>query len=46
MIDHSGMPLGKQRPRHDPRTLQLADYLDTKPKNLVRLEEYMSRRDS
>jgi hypothetical protein len=29
MIDHSGMPLGKQRPRHDPRTLQLADYLDT-----------------
>jgi len=29
MIDHSGMPLGKQRARHDPRTLQLADYLDT-----------------
>jgi hypothetical protein len=29
MIDHSHMPLGKQRPRHDPRTLQLADYLDT-----------------
>ncbi|HET8673480.1 MAG TPA: hypothetical protein VFL87_07585 [Thermoleophilaceae bacterium] len=29
MIDHSHMPLGKQRARHDPRTLQLADYLDT-----------------
>ena len=29
MIDHSHLPLGKQRPRHDPRTLQLADYLDT-----------------
>ncbi len=29
MIDHSQMPLGKQRARHDPRTLQLADYLDT-----------------
>jgi hypothetical protein len=29
MIDHSGMPLGKQRARHDPRTLQLADYLDS-----------------
>lgn len=29
MIDHSNLPLGKQRPRHDPRTLQLADYLDT-----------------
>lgn len=29
MIDHSRMPLGKQRPRHDSRTLQLADYLDT-----------------
>jgi hypothetical protein len=29
MIDHPQMPLGKQRPRHDPRTLQLADYLDT-----------------
>lgn len=29
MIDHSRMPLGKQRARHDPRTLQLADYLKT-----------------
>ena len=29
MIDHSDRPLGKQRARHDPRTLQLADYLDT-----------------
>jgi hypothetical protein len=29
VIDHSHMPLGKQRARHDPRTLQLADYLDT-----------------
>jgi hypothetical protein len=29
MIDHSQMPLGKQRARHDPRTLQLADYLLT-----------------
>jgi hypothetical protein len=29
MIDHSGLPLGKQRPRLDPRTLQLADYIDT-----------------
>jgi hypothetical protein len=29
MIDHSRMPLGKQRARHDPRTLQLADYIDT-----------------
>ncbi len=25
---------------------QLADYLDTKPKNIARLEEYMSRRVS
>src|SRR5215467_12720805 len=29
MIDHSHLPLGKQRARHDPRTLMLADYLDT-----------------
>lgn len=29
MVDHSAMRLGKQRPRHDPRTLQLADYIDT-----------------
>jgi hypothetical protein len=29
MVDHSRMPLGKQRARHDPRTLQLADYIDT-----------------
>jgi hypothetical protein len=29
MVDHSHRPLGKQRARHDPRTLQLADYLDT-----------------
>ena len=27
MIDHSHMKLGKQTPRHDPRTLQLAKYL-------------------
>lgn len=27
-IDHSGMKLGKGAPRHDPRTLMLADYLD------------------
>lgn len=29
MTDHSNMRLGKQRPRHDPRTLQLADYIDS-----------------
>src|SRR5947209_19729012 len=29
MTDHRQMKLGKQRPRHDPRTLQLADYLDS-----------------
>lgn len=28
-IDHSAMKLGKQRARHDPRTLQLADYIDS-----------------
>jgi hypothetical protein len=27
--DHSGMKLGKSGPVHDPRTLMLADYLDT-----------------
>jgi len=27
MVDHSGMKLGKQSPRHDPRTLQFAKYL-------------------
>jgi hypothetical protein len=27
MVDHSGMKLGKQSPRHDPRTLQFASYL-------------------
>jgi hypothetical protein len=29
MVDHSQNKLGKQRARHDPRTLQLADYLET-----------------
>lgn len=29
MVDHSEMRLGKQPPRHDPRTLQLASYLET-----------------
>ena len=29
MIDHSNMKLGKLSPRLDPRTLQLANYLDT-----------------
>jgi len=28
-IDHSGMKLGKSSPVHDPRTLMLANYLDT-----------------
>jgi hypothetical protein len=27
MVDHSQMKLGKRPPRHDPRTLQLANYL-------------------
>jgi hypothetical protein len=27
MADHSAMKLGKKTPRHDPRTLQLAKYL-------------------
>jgi len=28
-VDHSDMKLGKQRARHDPRTLMLADYIDS-----------------
>ena len=31
MVDHSSMKLGKQSPRHDPRTLQFATYVQPEP---------------